>query len=325
MSKLRESVSFSAVSATSGGLPARRGYELPLTNFGVHLEDVAHGGVPEFLLHEFGHIDRLMEWDARDVLSPFWRLYYNFEPGAIIEHKGQKIALLPETFWFVPENVRFTGQIRRPVPHLWLHFTMRPAYAFTQDAPFGVPADDLLLALAADLRSVSLPPMTLDAMRGLFFRGMALLNATFSRAKFPPARPVPSTLRDALRRIENSPHDDLSNARLARICGLSTGGFTRLFSAHVGMPPAVYVRRARVNYASRLLAFTSASIEQVAEAAGFPNRHHFSRVFQRHIGCGPAAFRKLHQSGKIAGTEAQQSAGFPLSGSPNGPVVVARQ
>jgi transcriptional regulator GlxA family with amidase domain len=137
-------------------------------------------------------------------------------------------------------------------------------------------------------------------LRRVFFGGMSLVHATFSRANLPPARPLPPHLREVIRKIERCPRENLSNERLARLCGLSVGGFTRLFAVHLLMSPAIFVRRTRLNYASRLLAFTEMSIEQIAEASGFPNRHYFTRMFARHAGCGPATFRKTHQSGSVA-------------------------
>ncbi len=55
---------------------------------------------------------------------------------------------------------------------------------------------------------------------------------------------------------------------------------------------AAFVAERRIREACRRLALSADSIEQVAEAAGFANRHHFSRVFKRFAGCGPAEFRR---------------------------------
>jgi AraC-like DNA-binding protein len=281
----------------------RMGHAQPHTGLGVHLDAVATGGAPEFLLHEFGNREQLVEWEARNVMSPFWRLYYNAAPGAYIVHEGREMPLGPEHIWLIAENICFDGRKTRTVPHMWLHFSVRPAYAFPLTEPLAVPMDATLRGLVDDLRAQRMPPLDTDSLRGLFFRGLALIHATFARAPLPPARPLPAHLREVIRRIERAPGEELSNARMARLCGLSTGGFTRLFTSHFGMPPAAYVRRARINYASRLLAFSDLSIEQIADTAGFPNRHHFTRVFAKHIGCGPAMFRKLHQNGLLTGAE----------------------
>jgi len=38
------------------------------------------------------------------------------------------------------------------------------------------------------------------------------------------------------------------------------------------------------------------TIDQIAEDAGFANRHHMSLVFKKLAGCGPATFRRRHVS-----------------------------
>ena len=73
---------------------------------------------------------------------------------------------------------------------------------------------------------------------------------------------------------------------------MSVEAFIRWFKARTGRTPAAFVTERRVREACRRLAFGEESIEQVAEATGFANRHHFSRVFKQHAGCGPAEFRR---------------------------------
>mgnify|MGYP002778279417 CR=1 FL=1 len=294
MPGLRDLVSFTR---TPGA--AREGCDVPLTGIGTHLQSMSRGGAPEFFLHEFGNREIHPNWNARGVLSPFWRLYHNTQSGAKIWHDGREIPLENDKIWLIAENTRFDCQATRPVPHLWLHFTLRPTYAFDVRAPLCVPLDGTLAALLGVLRAQTLPPLSEIALRKLFFSGMALLHATFAVAELPAAKPLPPALREVVRKIERSPRENLSNERLSRLCGLSTGGFTRLFAQHLGVSPSLYVRRTRLNYASRLLAFTEMSIEQIAEETGFPNRHYFTRMFVRHFGSGPATFRKSHQAGEM--------------------------
>ena len=285
-----------------GITPIRReDFGRPLTPIGVHLDGLSGGVAPEWVLHEMGNRIIHPNWNARGVLSPFWRLYSNSQSGASVWHEGREIPLLPDKIYLLAENTRFDCRAHRPTPHLWLHFSVRPAYAFDLKAPCAIALDRVLESLVGALREEPLPVLDDGALRRLYFGGMALLHATFARANLPPARALPPHLREVLRKIERAPRENLSNERLARLCGLSVGGFTRLFAQNLGVSPALYVRRARLNTASRLLAFTDLSVEQIADASGFPNRHYFTRMFVRHAGCGPATFRKNHQNGGGAG------------------------
>jgi len=73
---------------------------------------------------------------------------------------------------------------------------------------------------------------------------------------------------------------------------LNTDAFVRWFRTEMGLTPAVYIAGRRIREACRRLGFTDASIEEIADLVGFADRHHFSRVFKTHLGCGPSAFRK---------------------------------
>ena len=49
----------------------------------------------------------------------------------------------------------------------------------------------------------------------------------------------------------------------------------------------------RVAWAARRLAFGDESIDAIALGAGFANRNYFTRVFTRHLGVPPAAYRRM--------------------------------
>jgi transcriptional regulator GlxA family with amidase domain len=71
----------------------------------------------------------------------------------------------------------------------------------------------------------------------------------------------------------------------------STGHFARLFIAETGTTPARFVERARVEAARDLLEAGHASVETVAEQAGFGSAETMRRAFLRVRGVGPADYR----------------------------------
>lgn len=68
--------------------------------------------------------------------------------------------------------------------------------------------------------------------------------------------------------------------------------FGRVFRAYLGHTPAQYVLERRIAAATQELAFTGASLEQIAERLGFANRFHLTRMFTRRMGVPPAAYRR---------------------------------
>jgi len=43
-----------------------------------------------------------------------------------------------------------------------------------------------------------------------------------------------------------------------------------------------------------MLALSERTIDEIAAEIGLPNRYYLSRVFAKHMGCGPATFRRRH-------------------------------
>ena len=256
-------------------------WQTPLTAAGVRL------GEPDLTVepHEAGCAWKGPEWQHRGVCSPFWRLYYNFEPGGVVRSGGREWKLEPAAVLLVPEGVTFdcmaTGRFR----HLWIHFTVRPMLSATVTiVEVDAALREMVTALARGLEGHRAGARTLRRW------AMAVVHGVLAATALTAA-PAHPRLRLVLARVEADLAGALDNTTLAATAGLSVEAFIRWFRRETGRTPAVFVAEQRVREACRRLAFTGDSIEQVAEEVGFTNRHHFSRVFKRYAGCGPAAFR----------------------------------
>ena len=83
---------------------------------------------------------------------------------------------------------------------------------------------------------------------------------------------------------------------------MSLSRFFDCFKKTFGMSPMQWVRRERINRACRLLADSRRNIAEVAEATGFANPYHFSRVFTSITGQTPGAFRHAISAERPVGT-----------------------
>jgi transcriptional regulator GlxA family with amidase domain len=84
---------------------------------------------------------------------------------------------------------------------------------------------------------------------------------------------------------------DLSVEALAARAGMSPRHFARVYRARTGLTPARAVARIRLEAARRQLEDTPARIGAVADAAGFTDPDRLRRVFRRHLGVSPRAYR----------------------------------
>lgn len=81
-------------------------------------------------------------------------------------------------------------------------------------------------------------------------------------------------------------------AHLAREAGLSTSHFITQFSALFGETPLQCRTRARLERARGMLLATDEPATQIGLALGFADLGSFSRLFTRHFGVPPRAYRR---------------------------------
>lgn len=119
--------------------------------------------------------------------------------------------------------------------------------------------------------------------------GMALGDV--HRAGHPPTRRDERRVTDALRRIADEAHEQVTLTDLAREAAMSPYHFLRTFREVVGVTPYQYVLRTRLHRAAVLLRRSSAPISTIAFDAGFNDLSTFNRRFRRLMGSSPRAYR----------------------------------
>ena len=100
----------------------------------------------------------------------------------------------------------------------------------------------------------------------------------------------PAALRRALGYIEDQPHARISLEALANAAGLSRFHFSRVFRKHIGMSPAAYVERSRIERAKTMMRIGQLSLADIAYAVGFSDQSHFTRRFRLHEDCTPSDY-----------------------------------
>jgi transcriptional regulator GlxA family with amidase domain len=80
--------------------------------------------------------------------------------------------------------------------------------------------------------------------------------------------------------------------RLAQEAGMSPRHLARRFKRELGVTPAAYVSRLRLEEARRRLEASPANLKDVARGVGFADAQNLRRSFRRHIGVGPRDYRE---------------------------------
>nr|WP_042188779.1 DJ-1/PfpI family protein [Kibdelosporangium sp. MJ126-NF4]CEL18458.1 Transcriptional regulator, AraC family [Kibdelosporangium sp. MJ126-NF4]CTQ97941.1 Transcriptional regulator, AraC family [Kibdelosporangium sp. MJ126-NF4] len=112
------------------------------------------------------------------------------------------------------------------------------------------------------------------------------------------AQPSSDSIRTVVDAVHADPGAPHSIADLAARGGVSTRHLQRRFTAEVGVPPATYVERVRIEAARRALAENDEPVETVARRCGFGTAETLRRSFHRHVGVAPSDYRDRFRSTK---------------------------
>ena len=133
-----------------------------------------------------------------------------------------------------------------------------------------------------------------DPFSPLVIEGLILeLIAEISRHQTKPKRKEAPWLKKAEDLLHSRFATRISTEGVARELGLHPVYFVSAFRRHYQCTVGEYIRHLRIEYACSQLRCTSASLTDIALAAGFFDQSHFSRTFKLQIGTTPAKYRAM--------------------------------
>jgi AraC family transcriptional regulator len=121
----------------------------------------------------------------------------------------------------------------------------------------------------------------------------------FSAHPFSPAQYKGGLPGYALRQVcvhmEAHLAHDVSLAQLARIAGMSSYHFARLFRQSTGLPAHQYLTSLRLRRARELLVKSSLPLAEISREVGYESQSHFTAVFRKATGSTPKVFRSQYR------------------------------
>lgn len=132
----------------------------------------------------------------------------------------------------------------------------------------------------------------MDEVSPLVIESLAVeIMAEISRSGKRPDRKPPLWLAQAREFLHANFSENLSLSDVADAGGVHPVHLARVFRKFYCCTTGEYVRRLRVEFASRELSASDTPLAAIGSAAGFSDQSHFSRTFKRHTGLTPAEFR----------------------------------
>ncbi len=140
-----------------------------------------------------------------------------------------------------------------------------------------------------DMHAAFGDPLRRTALRILLLRILldVIAGARRRRPSFTSAH-----VRTAQRHIDDHIEEPLPLGDLAAHVGLSLPRLKSKFRREIGIPPADYIARRRIERAARLLFETQRPVTDIALALGFSSSQYFATVFKRYTRCTPREARR---------------------------------
>lgn len=104
----------------------------------------------------------------------------------------------------------------------------------------------------------------------------------------------------AFQRMHERPEEPWTVETLARAASMSRSAFAARFKELLGIAPLAYLTRWRMHRATELLATSSKTIADIACTVGYETESAFTKVFKRHVGETPGAYRRRLRAAELA-------------------------
>ena len=121
---------------------------------------------------------------------------------------------------------------------------------------------------------------------------LSVLNNYF-KSNAVSGKKIPGWAHELKEIIQDQIDTSLSLKEISKNLEISPSYLSREFSKYFGdMSFGEYIRKQRIEKAIDLMQTPSCSLTEIAYLTGFSDQSHFTRIFKKHIGQSPSAYRK---------------------------------
>ena len=276
-----------------------------------------------------GHAVHEADWNFKNITSPFTRIYYVTEGTATVTIGARSHPLSPGNMYIIPAFTRHSDACDSRFCHYYVHIYEEASSGETlidkYDFPFEIPGSPLdrtlfqalcehnsFMALKApDPRIYDNKTSLIECVRlnrerpvwdrlesvGIIYR----LLGRFLKEATPKYDTKDPRVRDAITMINSKTSDPVRVDALAREVRMTSDHFIRLFKKEMGCTPAQFIIERRMMKAMLMLSAEPLMTKEVAYALGYDNLSYFSRLFKRHTGLTPSAYRERFNNSTFAG------------------------
>lgn len=277
-----------------------------------------------FTLLNVDHVKLDSRWNYKNVISPYFRLYYIDGGEGEISDVSAKIRLEPGFLYIIPSFTLCNLVCPNNLSQYFVQFFEESSDGISlfenNRSVIKVKATELDILNFARLLEIN-PGRGINRSdnprvyeKNIFYNEYQDLNnlqsmSTFVEThgillqlvsrfltqetfKYKDGGHVPVKILNAISYIQLNLGRDLSVTNLAKRANLHTDYFSRLFHQHTGERPVKYIHEKRIERAQYLIVTTQMTFSEIATQTGFENVFYFSKIFKKITGMSPGNYKK---------------------------------
>jgi len=105
-----------------------------------------------------------------------------------------------------------------------------------------------------------------------------------------------ASLKPAFDYIYKNKGENISQKKVAYLCNMSTGHFSRLFAKETGGSFSAFLARQKIEWSKQFLEKTELSITQISDELGFSEPGYYIKTFKKYENITPSTYRKYHNA-----------------------------
>ena len=219
-----------------------------------------------------------------------WAVVIKYEGETVYTSNGKQFLSDINHMVVLPKGCSYDWQCTKSGHFSIIEFESE--LAFHEPIAFSVKSGETILKMFKALeykRNLKSPMVELESIRDTYSVLLAFTQAAFEH--YIPSEKQ-QKITQALEYISQHYHENITNDCLAKISGISTVYFRKLFSSVMGTSPIVYARRLRIEKAKEMLRSDYGTLSDVAQSLGYASLYDFSRDFKKHTGTAPSRYEK---------------------------------
>ncbi|MBB6110488.1 AraC-type DNA-binding protein [Mucilaginibacter lappiensis] len=277
-----------------------------------------------FTLLNVDHVKLGPKWNYKNVISPYFRLYYIDAGEGEISDVSTTLKLEPGYLYIIPSFTFCNLTCQNQMGQYFIQFFEESSDGISLFAHnrsiFKVKTSEIDVMNFVRLLEIN-PGRGINRSdnpriyeKNIFYKEYQELNnqqnmATFIETngillqlvsrfltpeilKHKETSHIPVKILNAISYIQLNLHLDLSVTHLAQQANQHTDYFSRLFQQCTGERPVKYIHEKRIERAQYLMVTTRMTYPEIAEQTGFENIFYFSKVFKKVTGMSPGNYKK---------------------------------